>query len=460
MKFAATFLITSMLSAKAVHCNMLNVDVSLEHDLCGKQSDKVKFDITKMDGETCGDGACYYQICLEINDDTSLLDLVKDPLNKLTHTCVKSDSVCQTGQDDGFLGVSSEVSTAMLGVDLFVGFKQCQMVLGGSIAEFLLGDGIDGNCGTSVLEVVKDTVASCANLDVSSCVGLNGVGLGTECVWRVEAPPCDDNKQGGGGGDPHIARWGQEHDSFHGECDLVLLRNEDFHNGMGLELHARTTIQSYFSYIETAALRVGDTILEFYRDHVLVNGETFFVTDLPLTLGSEGFAFTLATLDTKKNPKYNQDYIVDLNESSSITFHFYKQFMTFSVSGSPSDFGTGKTTGLLGDYHTGAMIARDGSSIFKDFVDFAFEWQVDPSREDGQLFSQAREPQLPYEKCRMPTAPRPSRRHLRTAGNTQLLAQAQTACAHVGNNNQNKKSYDLCIDDILTTGDVGLATAW
>ena len=54
------------------------------------------------------------------------------------------------------------------------------------------------------------------------------------------------NTVAGGGGDPHFARWGQEHDSFHGECDLVMVHSDQFHNGAGFDLHARTKIQDYF----------------------------------------------------------------------------------------------------------------------------------------------------------------------------------------------------------------------
>ena len=97
------------------------------------------------------------------------------------------------------------------------------------------------------------------------------------------------------------------------------------------------------------------------------------------------------------------------------------------------------------------MIDRDGR-VMADFNAYGFEWQVNP--EDPEIFADARAPQLPFEKCRMPTAARPSRRALR--GPSALLAkQAGEACAHVQGNDKN-----LCIDDIMMTGDVGLAGLW
>lgn len=49
----------------------------------------------------------------------------------------------------------------------------------------------------------------------------------------------------------------------------------------------------------------------------------------------------------------------------------------------------------------------------------------------------------------MPTAPRPARRGLRA--NTALI---KDSCAHGGNGIQ------LCVDGVLQTGDIGLASLW
>uniref|UniRef100_A0A6S8IS67 VWFD domain-containing protein n=1 Tax=Amphora coffeiformis TaxID=265554 RepID=A0A6S8IS67_9STRA len=255
------------------------------------------------------------------------------------------------------------------------------------------------------------------------------------------------NRDGGGGGDPHFARWGQEHDSFHGECDLVMVHSEQFHNGAGFDLHARTKIQDYFSYMETAALRVGDSVLEFYNDHFYMDGFKFTPEDLPLTFGDE-YKYTIKNgrVEAGKNLKFYQYYQVDLHEDSSMMFKFYKQYLTIDISGNANDFSD--ATGLLGEYHTGAMITREGG-IMSDFKEFGFEWQVRP--EDNFIFREARAPQLPYEMCRMPTAARPSRR-LR---NSEMVGEAQEACAHVKGG-----SFQLCVDDVVTVGDSGIATLW
>eukprot|EP00977_Amphora_coffeiformis_P028201 scaffold34878_cov183-Amphora_coffeaeformis.AAC.3 len=256
------------------------------------------------------------------------------------------------------------------------------------------------------------------------------------------------HNNGGGGGDPHFQRWGQEHDSFHGECDLVMVHSDSFHDGAGFDLHARTTIQDYFSYIETMAMKVGDNHMEFYNDHFYLNGMKLTPTDLPLTFGDDMYTIENGVVEHGKNTKYYQYYKVNLYESSSVLFKFYKKFLTFVIIGHPEDFAD--SVGLMGEFYTGDMISRDGERMH-DFVEYGFEWQVAPA--DGSLFRSARSPQLPYELCRMPTGSRPARRRLRA--NTALYTEAQKACAHVSG-----KGRELCVDDVLQTGDIGLASLW
>mmetsp|Transcript_19258 Transcript_19258/g.39030 ORF Transcript_19258/g.39030 Transcript_19258/m.39030 type:complete len:230 (+) Transcript_19258:791-1480(+) len=229
-----------------------------------------------------------------------------------------------------------------------------------------------------------------------------------------------------------------------------MIHSDEFHNKAGLDLHVRTTIQEYFSYIEKAALRVGENVLEIQEDGFLLNSVKLTSDDLPVTFGGD-FKYTVskAPIEAGKNPKYYQYYKVDLHEDSAILFKFYKKFLTISVSGHSSDFAD--STGLLGEFHTGAMLDRDGSEIHS-FQEFGFEWQVSPS--DPKIFSETRSPQLPFEQCRLPTAPRTTRRALRGKA-LQLMEAAQTACAHV-----NGSDFELCTEDVMMTGDLGLAALW
>ena len=256
---------------------------------------------------------------------------------------------------------------------------------------------------------------------------------------------CPTGSSPGGNGDPHFTRWAHsERDSFHGECDLVMVRSEQFHDGLGFDLHARTTIDSFYSYIESGAFRVCDYTVEMERDHFYINGKEHTSEDLPLTFGGE-YMNTIRM--TKKSPNV-REYEVELDRMAKIVFKFYKHFLSITL----PHFEASDAVGILGRYGSGELVNRDGV-VSSTFEEHGFEWQVIPEV-DGQLFRDARAPQLPYERCRMPTAARPSRRMLRA--DNALHAQAEKACADLPAND-----FQLCIDDVMMTGDVGLAEgAW
>jgi hypothetical protein len=260
--------------------------------------------------------------------------------------------------------------------------------------------------------------------------------------------PWNVHNNGGIGGDPHFKRWGQPRDSFHGECDLVMLHSDNFHNQAGFDLHVRTTIDTYYSYVESGAFRVGNTIVEMERHHFYVNGVKKTKDDLPYTFGSDEFRYTI---HHERDDGRVQVYRVDLSEESSLLFKFFKQYLTISTDGSAKDFGD--SVGLMGDFYTGDMYSRYGKRM-SNFQDFCFEWQVNTNANDMQLFRTAREPQLPYEKCRLPSLPRPSRRKL-LRGDRVLYDEARRACAA-----QSGTDFDLCVDDVVITGEIGIAENW
>ena len=104
--------------------------------------------------------------------------------------------------------------------------------------------------------------------------------------------------------------------------------------------------------------------------------------------------------------------------------------------------------GMLGEYGTNKMLARDGVSIIEDPIAFGQEWQVLPT--DPQLFQVNRSPEYP-EKCILPDpAAKESRRRL---GETVALKSAKAACAHWGD----QKQAALCIADVMATGDLDYA---
>eukprot|EP00977_Amphora_coffeiformis_P021080 scaffold8828_cov204-Amphora_coffeaeformis.AAC.1 len=248
---------------------------------------------------------------------------------------------------------------------------------------------------------------------------------------------------GVGGGDPHFLPWGQtKRYSFHGECDLVFLHADAFH-GHGLDIHLRTTlVEEMYSFIEAAAVRVGGTIVEFHMEKILVDGLEYSYDMLPLSFSSGNHNYKIEPAKEGKGRIAN----LVLNNDSYVSIKFTKQFMTVNLSGSPVDFGSSQ--GLLGEYSTGKLLGRQGQ-LFTDTDEFGLEWQV---QKDEALFADSRQPQLPYERCHMPSqsAARRSRRRLRSAQHTELYEQASNAC-------NGAVDYDLCMHDVVATGEVDLA---
>jgi hypothetical protein len=50
-----------------------------------------------------------------------------------------------------------------------------------------------------------------------------------------------------------------------------MVHSDAFHNHAGFDLHVRTTIDSYYSYIESAVVRLGEFILEMGKKHFFLN---------------------------------------------------------------------------------------------------------------------------------------------------------------------------------------------
>merc|ERR1712151_735138 len=73
-------------------------------------------------------------------------------------------------------------------------------------------------------------------------------------VADTEKPTSDKSKYSASGakGDPHFKLWDGKAYDFHGICDLVLLHNPEFNNGLGMDIHIRTKKMKHWSYIKTA----------------------------------------------------------------------------------------------------------------------------------------------------------------------------------------------------------------
>lgn len=258
---------------------------------------------------------------------------------------------------------------------------------------------------------------------------------------------------GGGniGGDPHITTWKREHYEFHGQCDLVMMKDEDFANGLGLEVQIRTKLVRYWSYIQNVAIKIGNDILE-------IEGSADAEDEQPhywFNFEYQGEVEDLGGFPVifKKQIAYKRQYIVDFNATfpgNDITIELYKEFLRVRLNHNVACFGN--TEGLLGDYKTGKTLARDGVTELSDYEKLGDEWQVLPN--EPSLFHRVEHPQYP-ETCIKPDDPRGDRRR-RLSESAVSIEQAEAACASL------KDPLDIkdCVYDIMATQDLDMIGAF
>jgi hypothetical protein len=260
----------------------------------------------------------------------------------------------------------------------------------------------------------------------------------------------------GGGGDPHFTTWHGDKFSYHGACDLVLLHAPSFGSkhhvhhkqhhwvqsvpALGLDIHIRTKHRHSFSYITNTAIRIGNDILEITNrkeePHYL-NGMPN--VELPATLS--GYKVT-HKWDTHKLHTYH----IDLhNDHESIIVRVLKDFVSISIKhGKEEDFGD--SLGLMGSFHSGERLARDGVTNMDENVDaFGQEWQVRDT--ESVLFQTLALPQYPAQ-C----IPPPATRRRRRLGEGVTLQDAEAACAYVA-----PEDFDFCVFDVMATNDKDMA---
>lgn len=200
---------------------------------------------------------------------------------------------------------------------------------------------------------------------------------------------------------------------------------------------------SFLANIESAAVRIGDDILEVsgYGGY-MING--ICNAQLPMKL-SDQYLLT----HTRKSDKESIFEII-LSEASyeKVVIRTFKDLVGIKFSNaSPETFGS--SGGLMGSFTNGDRIARNGT-IMEDANEFGQEWQVlDTER---SLFQVARAPQYP-EKIKMPdsVASETRKRRLGEAGIDEEAA--ELACAH----HSDEKAFDMCVYDVVATGDLELA---
>eukprot|EP00526_Cylindrotheca_closterium_P010692 CAMPEP_0113614142 /NCGR_PEP_ID=MMETSP0017_2-20120614/7008_1 /TAXON_ID=2856 /ORGANISM="Cylindrotheca closterium" /LENGTH=413 /DNA_ID=CAMNT_0000523289 /DNA_START=73 /DNA_END=1314 /DNA_ORIENTATION=+ /assembly_acc=CAM_ASM_000147 len=277
-----------------------------------------------------------------------------------------------------------------------------------------------------------------------------GADLSTTSENPSENSPSENSEVTG---DPHFRTWKNEHFEFHGQCDLVMTKIKNFANqiGIDLEIHVRTSMVRYWSYVKTASIRIGNDVLEVEgsadkEDGIDKRHYHFNFEHLgPLTeIG--GYPVTISPSNYK--------YTIDLDRhypGQKIEIKTFKEFVAVKIIGATEE-SFGNAIGIMGDFATGNTYARDGSTILHDFNELGLEWQVLPS--DGKLFHEMAPPQFP-ELCYLPEDPR-GQRARRLAESDVSEEAAEAACAGLKDEFERKG----CVYDILATQDLDMVGAY
>ena len=235
-----------------------------------------------------------------------------------------------------------------------------------------------------------------------------------------------------------------------GACDLVLIKNKSFLNGLGMEVHLRTKIQTWWSYIEAAALQIGDSILEVKGG----KDATYWINQEEGPQLENGAEFSLSgyKVHFKRTNGHQHRYRIDFGNGNVVAIEVFKDFVRMNVrAGNADDFAG--ALGMMGHYPDGKLVGRDGKTVIKDTDAMGLEWQVVPG--DGpMLFHDAGVGVHHPKKCVMPTDTKETKK--RRLGESMITQEdAEEACARVS-----EEEFDTCVFDVLATNDKEMAGSY
>ena len=236
---------------------------------------------------------------------------------------------------------------------------------------------------------------------------------------------------------------------------MVLLDNPDYEEGLGMKIYVRTTIDRWFSFVESTAIQIGEDTLEiqagFEERKYWYNGQEGSTMgkqggDMPFSLGGHRVIYHLMS-----NYKSFQFKIRLDNSESHIIVRSVKGYLRVDIE-HPTVESFDLSRGLMGSFRNSGisgMLARDGATVIEDANEFGQEWQV--QMDEPRLFHNAQGPQHP-KQCTMPGATT-DKRHLGEGSITH--EEAAKACDHITPSERND-----CISDVISLQDIEIAGAY
>ena len=196
-----------------------------------------------------------------------------------------------------------------------------------------------------------------------------------------------------------------------------------------------------YSYIESAAIRIGRDILEVssFGAYALNGVEGALGPNGHSVPRIGGYNIFYEFANGKRHT-----FVVDIGINEDVTIVAFKEMVSIKIlNGTNEHFGN--VSGFMGTYH-GRMLSRNGTNLRNNINSLAESWQVQEG--EGNLFRMIRSPQAP-EKCRLPDSVGKKSRRL---GESLAKEAAKKACQHLKG-----QAFSFCVSDVLATGDLDLA---
>ena len=222
-----------------------------------------------------------------------------------------------------------------------------------------------------------------------------------------------------------------------------------------MNIHVRTKIEHWWSYIESAVIQIGDDTLEIKGGvedrRYWVNGKEgrrFRASrNLPFTIG--GFHGRFRAI----SPILTQ-FKLSLPNNQNLVIKSAKNMLRVDMENcNEDDFGT--SMGLMGTFGDGVMLGRDGQTVIEDPNEFGMEWQV--LNTEPMLFHDVQGVQHP-EKCTMPNTAKflnMQEEARRMLGEVISRQDAEAACAVA-----NRDEFSDCVYDVMATNDADMASSY
>ena len=232
-------------------------------------------------------------------------------------------------------------------------------------------------------------------------------------------------------------------------------------NGLGMRVHIRTKINTWWSYVESAVVQIGDQTLEItggehQKQWLRING---VANDILEDREWTKVDFAGLVLRFRQDGCHKQAYIYLGGEGhhERLTLATYYDFVKVDLNANDGNNHYKGSLGLLGRFPDGKRVGRDGETFIEDINAFGQEWQVKP--EEPKLFHSYDEDWVvpAGQSCAMPEeseAKTVLRKRRLESGIP--MEDAEKACAHL----ESEDEIKACIFDVLATQDTNMASVW